>query len=242
MPTTLSTNVSKNNKVMIVPVVEHFDEHADICAINWFDLKTPWMYKLYGLIASRFVRKVSGKLVFKGTLARKLIGPKDRLRDNLLIVCYPGAQKFLKLVNFKIFQIISVLRLAAVKRFVFGFTENILEQTESSDVGERRFNLQQIYLVHHFQGNNNWLRINHLELFDVARQYQLDAYFCGLGYAHIAREISGQRHDAEFFMDGMVLFAASSEVDAEKFIKDDLYRAFIENNTDNSLYLFTRTH
>jgi len=242
MPTALSTNVSKNAKVIIVPVVEHFDEYADICAINWFDLKTPWMYKLYGLIASRYVRKVSGKLIFKGTLSRKLIGPKDRLRDNLLIVRYPGPRKFLQLVNFKIFQIVSVLRLAAVKRFVFGFTENILGKTESADAGERGFNLQQIYLVHHFQGNNNWLRMNHGELFDVARQYQLDVYFCGLTCAHIAREKSGQRQDAEFFMDGMVLFAANSEVDTEKFIKDDLYRTFIENNNDNSLYLFTRTH
>ena len=58
----LSTNVSANEKVLIKPVVEHFDENADMCAINWFNLKTPWMYQLYGLIASRYVRKVSGPL------------------------------------------------------------------------------------------------------------------------------------------------------------------------------------
>jgi len=30
----LSTNVSATQKVLIKPVVEHFDEHADMCAIN----------------------------------------------------------------------------------------------------------------------------------------------------------------------------------------------------------------
>lgn len=30
----LSTNVSANEKVLIKPVVEHFDENADMCAIN----------------------------------------------------------------------------------------------------------------------------------------------------------------------------------------------------------------
>jgi len=238
----LSTNVSKNEKVLVVPVVEHFDEHADICAINWFNLQRPWLYNLYGWIASKFVRKVSGKLFFKGKLVRKLAGPKDRLRDNLLIVCYPGARKFLDLIDFKIFQIISVLRLAAVHRFVFGFTENLLAKTESAGAPVRRFNLQQIYLVHHFLGGNDCLRINRQELFTVAQDYHLQVYFCGLTNAHIAREKSGQRLDPEFFMDGMVLLAANSEADVEKFIKDDLYLTFIENNSHNSLYLFARTH
>ncbi len=57
----LSTNVSASQKVLIKPVVEHFDENADMCAINWF----------------------------KGTLAKKLEGPDDRQRENLLIVCSP---------------------------------------------------------------------------------------------------------------------------------------------------------
>ena len=37
----LSTNVSANEKVLIKPVVGHLDGNADMCAINWFNLKTP---------------------------------------------------------------------------------------------------------------------------------------------------------------------------------------------------------
>jgi hypothetical protein len=34
MPAPLSTSVSSTEKVLIKPIVEHFDEHADMCAIN----------------------------------------------------------------------------------------------------------------------------------------------------------------------------------------------------------------
>ncbi len=242
MQAPLSTTVSKTEKVLIVPVVEHFDEHADMCAINWFNLKTPWMYQLYGLIASRFVTKVSGKLYFKGHLIRQIEGPIDQIRENLLIVCYPGARKFLELVDFRIFRLISVLRLAAVKKFAFGFTENILDKSTSAGSGDSRFNTEQIYLVHHFQGDSNWLRDNRQEIFAAARRHHLEVYFCGLTNAHIAREKSGQRQSPEFFMDGIVLFAANSEVDIENFTRDDLQTTFMRNNTENSLYLFSRTH
>ncbi len=242
MPGPLSTNVSKSEKVLVVPVVESFDEHADICAINWFDLKIPWLYQLYGLIASRFVRKVSGKLYFKGKLIRRIEGPDGLGRDNLLIMCYPGARKFLDLVDFKIFQVISVLRLAAVQKFVFGFTRNLLEKSAPTGAGDVRFNTGQVYLVHHFRGGANWLGDNRQALFSAAQHYHMPVYFCGLTNAHIAREKSGQRQSPDFFMDGMLLFAANSETDIENLIRDDQYVAFMRDNNENSLYLFSRTH
>ncbi len=237
----LSTTVSKTEKVLIKPVVEHFDASADMCAINWFDLKRAWMYQLYGLIASRFVRKVSARLFFKGKLVKQLEGPEDRQRENLLIVCYPGARKFLDLVDFKIFQLASVLRLAAVRRFCFGFTENMLEKADSKGASDKRFNKQQIYLVHHFQGDDGWLRENRQSLFASAREHNMQVYFCGLTTAHIAREKSGQQQNPEFFMDGILLFAAQSELDIENFTLDDIYSTFKRKNSSNSLYLFSRS-
>lgn len=237
----LSTSLSATEKVLIKPVVEHFDENAELCAINWFDLKTPWMYRLYGLIASRFVRKVSGKLYFKGTLVKQLEGTQDQQRENLLIVCYPSARKFLDLIDFKIFQIVSGLRLAAVKRFCFGFTENMLEKSDSTGASDPTFSTQSIYLVHHFQGDDNWLRDHRQELFTSARQHHMRIYFCGLTTAHIVREKSGQHQNAEFFMDGILLFAANSAVDIENFTRDDLYTTFKHKHSSNSLYLFART-
>lgn len=237
----LSTNISKTEKVLIVPVVEHFDEHADMCAINWFNLKIPWLYQLYGLIASRFVRKVNGKLYFKGNLIRQLEGPVDRTRENLLIVCYPGARTFLDLVDFKIFQMVSVFRLAAVKQFIFGYTENILEKSDCTGATDSRFNKQQTYLVHHFIGGTSWLMDNRQELSGSAQAHNVAVYFCGLTTAHIAREQSGQRKTGEFFMDGIVLFAADSEADIENFRRNECYSAFMRSNSENCLYLFSRT-
>jgi uncharacterized protein (DUF1330 family) len=237
----LSTKVSATEKVLIKPVVEHFDENADLCAINWFNLKTPWMYQLYGLIASRYVRKVSARLFFKGTLVKKLEGPEDRQRENLLIVCYPGARAFLDLVDFKIFQMVSVLRLAAVKRFRFGFTGNLVKKTDCRGASDRKFSKQQIYLVHHFQAENSWLRDNRQLVFNSAARHNMGIYFCGLTTAHIAREKSGQQQSTEFFMDGILLFAAGSQTDIENFIKAEIYTTFKDKNSSNSLYLFSRT-
>lgn len=241
MQAPLSTSISKTEKVLIQPVVEHFDEQADMCAINWFNLKTPWMYQLYGLIASRFVRKVSGRLFFKGNLVKKLAGPDEHQRENLLIVCYPGARKFLDLVDFRIFQLISILRLKAVRKFCFGFTENILEKSASKGASDQRFSNEQTYLLHHFQGDSDWLRNNRQEIMAAAREHQLDMYFCGLTNAHIVRESSGQQQSPEFFMDGILLFAIRSEAGVGSFTESAIYSRFMSGNTANSLYLFSRS-
>lgn len=238
----ISTSISATEKVLIKPVIESFDANADMCAINWFNLKTPWMYQLYGLIASRYVRKVSGKLYFKGNLIRKLEGPIERERENLLIVCYPGARSFLGLLDFGVFKVISILRLTAVRKFCFGFTENILDQAESSGARDTRFSKQQSYLVHHFQGDTTWLRNNRKQLFIAASEHQVHVYFCGMSNAHIVREKSGEQQSSEFFMDGILLFAANTEQELESFSEGDVYTSFKELNTSNSVYLFSRSH
>lgn len=237
----ISTTISATEKVLIQPQVEHFDEHAELCAINWFDLKRAWLYTLYGMIASIFVRKVAGKLCFKGTLIKQLEGDENHKRENLLIVCYPDARSFLNLVDFRVFQLVSVFRLAAVKRFCFGFTENILQKTLFASDANNSFSKQQLYLVHHFRGDSTWLRSNLDALLIAARQHQLECYFCGLTTAHIVREKSGQQQSTDFFMDGIVIFAADTKVAVEDFSKDDIYTTFKHNNTENSLYLFNRS-
>ena len=136
---------------------------------------------------------------------------------------------------------VSVLRLAAVKRFRFGFTENLLKKTDCKGASDRKFSKQQIYLVHHFQAENSWLRDKHQLVFKSAANHNMGIYFCGLTNAHIAREKSGQEQSSEFFMDGILLFAANSQTDIENFIKADIYTAFKDKNSSNSLYLFSRT-
>lgn len=96
--------------------------------------------------------------------------------------------------------------------------------------------------VHHFQADNNWLRDNRQLVFNAAANHNMSIYFCGLTNANIAREKSGQQQSTEFFMDGILLFAANSEADIESFTSSEIYTTFKDKNSSNSLYLFSRTH
>ena len=88
-------------------------------AINWFDTRVALVYHFYNLIAAPRVFKVGGKALFKGQYQETIYGNPDMQRKFLLIVNYPSANRFLDLAADKIFQVFSVFRIAAVKRFSF---------------------------------------------------------------------------------------------------------------------------
>ena len=88
-------------------------------AINWFDTRAAFVYHLYNMIAGPRAFKVGAKALFKGKYQRTLYGNPSLQRNYLLIVNYPSANHFLDLASDKVFQIFSVLRIAAVKRFSF---------------------------------------------------------------------------------------------------------------------------
>lgn len=89
-----------------------------IYAINWFRAKRPWAYELYGALAARSVFATGGKLLFKGVVIETLQGDAGG-RDTLLIVNYPRASSFLDLLSGRFFQLVSPLRMMAVRRFSF---------------------------------------------------------------------------------------------------------------------------
>lgn len=89
-----------------------------IYAINWFRAKRPWAYELYGALAAKSVFGTGGKLLFKGTVAETLLGDAAG-RDTLLVVNYPSAGSFLDLLSGRFFQLVSPLRMMAVRRFSF---------------------------------------------------------------------------------------------------------------------------
>lgn len=87
-------------------------------AINWFRAKRPRVYELYGALAARSVFRTGGKLLFKGVVTETLQGDAGG-RDTLLIVNYPSAKSFLDLLSGRFFQLVSPLRMMAVRRFSF---------------------------------------------------------------------------------------------------------------------------
>ena len=145
----LSVTLSKSTKIVIEPTEDRkgnaFNIEAPIYAINWFNLKSGVFYNLYTLLARRYVQKVSGKLFFKGKLIKHIEGKEKYLRENLMIVFYSSPEQFLKLLSYKAFQLIGLLRLLSVKRFCLGFTENIdsLSMPQS-----KSFTKEKIYLVY----------------------------------------------------------------------------------------------
>ena len=63
--------------------------------------------------------KIGGKVLFKGKCQQAISGNQELARHYLLIVNYPSGHRFLELLSDKLFQVVSVLRIAAVKRFSF---------------------------------------------------------------------------------------------------------------------------
>ena len=92
---------------------------SPLFAINWFDTRIAIIYHIYNLLAAGRVFKIGGKALFKGKCQRTISGNADLARDYLLIVNYPSGYRFLELLSDKLFQLMSVLRIAAVNRFSF---------------------------------------------------------------------------------------------------------------------------
>ena len=92
---------------------------SPLFAINWFDTRIAIVYHLYNLLAASRVFKIGGKVLSKGKCGQTISGNADLARHYLLIVNYPTGHRFLELLSDKVFQLMSVLRIAAVKRFSF---------------------------------------------------------------------------------------------------------------------------
>ena len=125
-PSYTERNVTKKMRIRI-----RGDEKViskPLFAINWFDTRFAPVYHLYNLLAGPRAFKVGAKALFKGKHQSTIFGNPNLQRNFLLIVNYPSANHFLDLVSDKVFQVFSVLRMAAVKRFSF-----VLQQRHDGD-------------------------------------------------------------------------------------------------------------
>ena len=92
---------------------------SPLFAINWFDTRVAIIYHIYNLLAASRVFKIGGKVLLKGKCGQAISGNPTLARHYLLIVNYPSGHRFLELLSDKLFQLVSVLRIAAVKQFSF---------------------------------------------------------------------------------------------------------------------------
>jgi hypothetical protein len=144
----LQAKINKNSSIFIQPVNKAVSLDKPIYAINWFNTRQLWLYNLYNFLASKSLLKIKAAPFFKGLTQEVLYGEKHLRRDVVLIVAYPSCHAFKYMLESLYFQLVSVLRMAAVKSFGFGFfspqdplvfPESLPEKDDNS-----------VYCFHHF--------------------------------------------------------------------------------------------
>lgn len=241
---TNSVRIGSGMKIHITPsATDHeSDLGQPIYAVNWFDLKRSWLYNLYGILAYPHVRKVGGRIHFKGVLKEKWEGLPELDRDNLLIVRYPDAESFLSMLSSKIFLLKSLLRINAVTDFVFGFTRRV--DNGPDPVGKSgKYAGSAYYLVHIFSNGNNG---NGKPVVDQIRALKTEnnqiLHFFGLKTATIGRsKDGGQIKDNPFFIDGILVWEAD-EIQALKQLIYSLGYQQFKIPFRNQIYLFHRVY
>ena len=99
------------------------EDDETVYAINWFNTRSALVYDFYNWLAVRSVRKIGGEPFIKCKLDRTILDDDTLRRDVLLIVKYPSLQNFRRMLESTVFQLVSLLRTAAVSDFTFGFTK-----------------------------------------------------------------------------------------------------------------------
>ncbi len=213
-----------------------------IYAVNWFDLKRPWLYNLYGLLAIPHVRKVDGRVHFKGLLKEKWEGKPELDRSNLLIVRYPDADSFLSMLTSKLFLLKSVLRIHAVKDFVFGFTRRM--DNGPDPAGKTgKYGGSACYLVHIFSNESNG---NGMPDGDQIRSLRTEndqiLHFYGIQTATLGRSKDGGKvKDSPFFIAGILVWEANEFQGLKQLINRPAYQRFKEPY-HNQIYVFDRVY
>ena len=205
----LSRDITRSIRVDIVGNPD--DVNGPLYAINWFDTRIAVIYHFYNLIAAPRVYKIDGKPLFKGKCKETIGGDPEMARQFLLIVNYPSGTRFLDLVSDRIFQLTSVFRIMAVKRFSFVFHKR--KEIHQHPPAGQKFDASDCYAVLHFKkrdDGNNDDRLSELD--GIATAHGAEIFFAGsvTGQVVLVKK-SGERDPSSFITDSTVLFKTSDQ-------------------------------
>ena len=232
----LSSKISNHTEVSIMSVGPEFDLNKTIWAINWFDLKYGWLYDFYNKLALPHVKKVGGIPLLKASLIEKLEGSPEDKRQMLLIVSYPNAPGFIEMLQSKVFQLKSILRISAVDKFTFGFMQRFDKADKTNDV---HYKGHLKYLVHHYKGEIT--KEQQSKLPSLAREYDVFTKFIGIKSALIGTKKGNDKlRTAPFMMDGMMVFAAFERRQFDQLLQDPRYRKVVEGTKSNFLGIYKK--
>ncbi|MEP1231318.1 MAG: hypothetical protein ABJG88_11635 [Litorimonas sp.] len=214
----------------------HLREDEPVYAVNWFNTKSNMIYDFYNHLAVKSVRKIGGEPFFKARHVKTLHGSVDETRDVLLLVRYPALTNFRTMLESTTFQIVSLIRMAAVKDFTFGFTKRgdkgaALVPLNEDDKGKV------VYGVFHYSG------IQDIDLFlsKLMPETSAEIFYTGTIRAHIA---TGETYDVATQvpceMDGLVIFKSDTPKDLESLPQNTVFKSLTTQANRSFFGLYTR--
>ena len=222
----------------------HFEEiEAPLFAINWFDTRVEPVYHFYNWLAASRVFKIGGKVLFKGKNLQTISGNEALARKLLLIVNYPSAHAFLDLLSDRIFQVVSVFRVLAVKQFSFVLQKRI---------GEPQLLLEQIpklegpaksYAVLHFSGIEDLqLESAKQQLDRIASTNGCDLMFYGYESGRVATVKTGEEpSEVEYITPATAVFSSAEQANLLKYFEGAEFEEFTKQLDDHYAALLERT-
>ena len=214
----IKCEVTKSINVFIKAKNTNANLNEPLYAVNWFSTKIAWVYHLYNLLADRSLTKVGGSPFFKGKIIKTILDQDNTKRDFILIIRYPSGNAFKALMENTYFKMVSLLRMAAVKDFSFGFTSKQLGNESSlSD------NLS--YVVHHFKTTNETIYSSFNEVLtdDISIKY------AGEMVAELySKPVDKEIKEVPNIMDGVVIYESKSEAPILNMIEGKQYQEIIK--------------
>ncbi|MEM7550962.1 MAG: hypothetical protein AAF363_14860 [Bacteroidota bacterium] len=230
-----SIKIIGDSKVVVSPANESTELDRPLYAINWFNLKRLWMYNLYNLLVASHLKKVNGKALYKGIGIKRILEEDPELdRRMLLVVYYPSADAFLKLVSNRLFLLKSVFRINSVKDFCIAFSKRFDKGEKPKTSGLYKGDC--FYMAHVFHKGSVDTAIELPSLSDG-----ITCLFHGEKTADIGRQKGNEDvQNAPFPIEGVVVWESKSKDALLSFSESPEYSEFKNRLGKSNMYLQKR--
>lgn len=214
----------------------HLSEAEAVYAINWFDTKSSLIYDFYNKLAIGCVRKIGGEGFFKGRHVKTLYGREQDKRDVLLVVRYPALTNFRAMLESKVFQGVSLIRMAAVDNFTFGFTKREDTGADLSPLGPNEEG-SVFYGVFYYSG----LEEADKRLADLTANSPAEIFYKGSIRAHIGTgETPSAAAQVPCVMQGIIIFKSQEAQALEQLAKQEDFTSVAAQAETSFFGLYSR--
>ena len=231
-----SYRINSKTTIHIVGADKTTDLNKTLWAINWFNAKNKNLYNLYGALAFPHVKKVGGAVAFKGKIRETLAGNNSLKRELLLVVSYPNADGFLGLFPQKLFLIKSLLRINAVKDFVFGFAK-MTGGTAKSTQKPNKYKGDKAYLIHIVKGEKKEFS----EKINTKTPAGITLFFDAEKTAYIGRSSDeGEVKKGQFFIDRIMIWEAQEPDELKDWVKSESFPLKHTEDKNHGIFMVDR--